>query len=423
MSMRTIRAVIGKNFGDEGKGLAVDYFCSQAPGALVVKHNGGAQAGHTVEQGGRRFVFHQLSAGSFRRSDTLWARTYYPDLYKLREEEEEFAVVAGFRPIVWSDAATPVTLIDDVLINMFLETRRGAARHGSCGMGIYEAKLRTQAGFGLTVGDFMSYDAASLTARILRFREEYARERVAGALPENESAGGAENSVSPEEILQRGLSGAEYLELLQSPQIVENYVDEMLRNAASYVALAGDVGELLRSRESIVFESGQGLLLDEGCRRFAPHISASKTGIANPVMLLSEYGLSLTEAVYVTRTYVTRHGAGPLPHECARETLGILSEDATNVDNPWQGRIRYATHGTTEEFLAPVREDIRPGIPATLFLTHVDETHNRVLFADGPVDVEALQNDRAVRDVFEGIYLSCGREADAVRNCGARLVI
>nr|MCR5633910.1 adenylosuccinate synthetase [Lachnospiraceae bacterium] len=47
--MPIVRAVIGKNFGDEGKGLAVNYFCSQVPDTLVIKHNGGAQAGHTVE--------------------------------------------------------------------------------------------------------------------------------------------------------------------------------------------------------------------------------------------------------------------------------------------------------------------------------------------------------------------------------------
>lgn len=49
----TARIVIGKNFGDEGKGLAVDYFSriaamNQQP-CLVVRHNGGAQAGHSVD--------------------------------------------------------------------------------------------------------------------------------------------------------------------------------------------------------------------------------------------------------------------------------------------------------------------------------------------------------------------------------------
>ena len=85
MTGRFTAAVIGAAFGDEGKGLAADLLCRRAPGALVVRHNGGAQAGHTVHAGTKRFVFHQLSAGSFRGADTFWAGTFLPDLYKLPE--------------------------------------------------------------------------------------------------------------------------------------------------------------------------------------------------------------------------------------------------------------------------------------------------------------------------------------------------
>ena len=60
--MKEVKIVIGKNFGDEGKGAAVDRLCCDK-NALVVRHNGGAQAGHTVEEGDFRFVFHQLGSG------------------------------------------------------------------------------------------------------------------------------------------------------------------------------------------------------------------------------------------------------------------------------------------------------------------------------------------------------------------------
>ena len=79
-----IHIIIGKNYGDEGKGLAVDYFAGTAKRrgtpVLVVRHNGGAQAGHTVDRRNGRFIFHQLSSGSFLGADTLWAKTFLPDL-------------------------------------------------------------------------------------------------------------------------------------------------------------------------------------------------------------------------------------------------------------------------------------------------------------------------------------------------------
>ena len=97
-----IKAVIGKNFGDEGKGLAVNRFAQEAKKAgentLVIRHNGGAQAGHTVDLKDGRFIFHQLSSGSFAGADTLWSETYLPDLYKVGEEMEQFAAVSGSVP-------------------------------------------------------------------------------------------------------------------------------------------------------------------------------------------------------------------------------------------------------------------------------------------------------------------------------------
>ena len=75
-------AVIGNNYGDEGKGLAVDYLTLSGHN-LVVRHNGGAQAGHTVDKEDRRFVFHELSSGSFNGADTYWASTFLPDLYNI----------------------------------------------------------------------------------------------------------------------------------------------------------------------------------------------------------------------------------------------------------------------------------------------------------------------------------------------------
>ena len=432
MSGQVIRAVIGKGFGDEGKGLAVDYFCSKVPNALVLKHNGGAQAGHTVEPNGKRFVFHQLSSGSFRHASTFWADSFYPDLYKLGAEAEEFRGVSGFVPTVFCDIRTKVTLIDDVLINMLLETLRAGARHGSCGMGINECDQRSKAGYGMSVYDFLSLDANALTQRMLEIRNTYGRERIRAAIQEEAEAGslGALHG-TVDEILKKAALNAEareYLECLSSKAVIENAVEEMQRNVAKYVTIIEDIGKLLREHESIVFESGQGLLLDGENKRFYPHVSASRTGLFHPVRILKEAGLYLDEAVYVTRSYVTRHGAGPLPYECGPDVLGITERDETNIPNPWQGSIRYATHGTMEEFLEPVQEDLqsvnalkdealgtKPETKASLFLTHLNESNGTLLMADRALPVAELMQDKAFRRVFDRCYLSENKDSMYVK--------
>ena len=75
---------------------------------------------------------------------------------------------------------TPITIIDDVLLNMALEKSRGEGRHGSCGMGIYAAFLRTEAGFGITVADVKKGDEEGLYRLLKRIRTEYVMPRVRG---------------------------------------------------------------------------------------------------------------------------------------------------------------------------------------------------------------------------------------------------
>ena len=399
MSDRPIISIIGKGFGDEGKGFATDHFCRQVPGTLVIKHNGGAQAGHTVEPEGKRFVFHQLSAGSFCGADTFWADSYYPDLYKLGEEIEEFKTVSGICPKIFCDHRTSVTFIDDVIINMLLEVSRGDARHGSCGMGINECDLRTGAGFGILLEEVIGGSEDELFGKISKIRCDHTGHRL------------SELGITAETIASSEAN--ELFDMLSSTDVLRNWVREAKGNAEKYVAICSDVPGLLRGREQVIFENGQGLLLDSENKEYAPHVTASRTGLYNPCRILAECGLELSEAVYVTRSYVTRHGAGPLPYECTPSELGIMSEDITNVHNQWQGSIRYARHGSFEEFVSPVREDLDESglgnIPASLFITHLNETDGKLMTACGDIPVEEFVSERVIGDTFKTFYKSYDR--------------
>lgn len=412
--MPRVRVVIGKNFGDEGKGLAVDHFSAAFFGrTLVIRHNGGAQSGHTVEvfsssEGGSgenencRFIFHELSSGSFRRADTFWAETYFPDLYKLPEELESFQRESGLSPKIFcDDQATPV-LIDDVLQNMLLEAGRGDGRHGSCGMGINEAFLRKQAGYGLTFGEIRKLGKEALADRLLQVRDQYGRSRLKEILSE-----------IGQNAAREGVR--EYLDLLTDREVLEQEAEGML-SGASLVSPVEDASSFVRSYDQILFETGQGLLLDAEYKPFAPHLTSSRTGMTNPSNLLASWGLTADEVCYVTRTYVTRHGAGPLPYETEKETLGITETDLTNLENDWQGRIRYAPHGSLEDFLAPVIGDLAEcRAPAvSLFVTHLNETDGRILFFRNgnisPMTCDELIAKKEFRDHFSGIYLSDGKD-------------
>jgi len=389
-------AVIGKGFGDEGKGMAVDFLSARHDKTLVIRHNGGAQSGHTVELPDKRFVFHELSSGSFRHADTLWADTYFPDLYKLEEEVSAFYDVAGFVPCIYAQPDTTVTIIDDVLLNMAVESARGANRHGSCGMGIYEAQCRKEAGYAVNLGELFAWSEEQLVQRLLEIRENYLPGRLT-------------------ELGLRESDLGEYGQLLQDKNVLENVAREMLQNS-KYVKVIEDIDSFVKNYDCVIFENGQGLLLDSENAVYSPHVTASRTGLTNPCEFLYKMNAKLDEVIYVTRSYVTRHGAGPLPNECEKHALGIGEEDETNVENDWQGCLRYARHGAAQDFTKDVESDLtnvrRYHLPMpgkTLLITHLNETDGQILCSGRDYSVEEFCKTEPVAGMFDLILLSYTR--------------
>ena len=137
--------VIGANFGDEGKGLVTDFLSAKYNGnVFVVRHNGGAQAGHTVVvPDGRRHVFKHFGSGTFAEAKTILSRFYVcnPILFF---REKELLNKLGVNPVVYIDPRATISTPYDMMINQLAEDARGGNRHGSCGLGFGETVERNQ---------------------------------------------------------------------------------------------------------------------------------------------------------------------------------------------------------------------------------------------------------------------------------------
>ncbi len=381
--MKDIKIVIGKNFGDEGKGAAVNLLCT-GRNALVVRHNGGAQAGHTVETEKFRFVFHQLGSGGLQGCPVYWSRTFLPDLLKLGEEAESFYRAARKPPsIIYAHPDCACVTVYDVLLNSLREELRGSRKHGSCGMGIFETVLRAKnPEFSLFLRDFKEADKDDILLKLRKIRDGYTKvelARLSAAYPE---------SFSRPEIRR-------WPDFIADENVLYNAAVEMLDHYRKYIVLA-DWPRITAQFDAIVFENAQGLMLDWDNEEYSPHLTASYTGLKNVAELLKEMGEYETltpEVIYVTRSYVTRHGAGRLDYECAKEEINSRMADRTNLPNPWQGTLRYGRHPAGEEFFRYIRQDLTHLLPkisplTTLMLTHLDETKGRMLFSDKERDLE-----------------------------------
>jgi adenylosuccinate synthase len=299
-------AVIGAGFGDEGKGHLTDYLATKDPArTIVVRANGGAQAGHRVVAAGDEHVFSHWGSGSLAGAATYLSRHFIVN-------PELFAMERKFDTEIFVDSHAFMTTPYDVLLNHMIEHQ---LRHGSCGSGVWETVVRCQEPEFRTWG---LMGPLTLHDRLDHIRKNYVLPRAfkaAGAIP----------------------TEAEY-ETLMSDVVLDNFMDSV-QDFQNSVMFIGGARALLQGYSTVIFEGAQGLLLDQD-HEFQPHVTASSTGLDNIEEVCMEAGISSVEAIYVLRSYMTRHGNGPFPTE-DRDMVMALRGDVNNPPNRWQGAMRY----------------------------------------------------------------------------------
>lgn len=311
--MKRATVVIGANYGDEGKGRMIDLLASKIHAdKTVVRFNGGAQAGHTVTTpDGRRHVFSHLGAGSFAGARTFLAKHFVCNPILFWKELNEFAEVdTGRRPRVAADPRCLITTPYDILINQLVEDHRGNARHGSVGVGFGETIERSKYP-AFTVTKTNSKDEKRLTQQLRNIRDRYLPGRLA------------------------------FFGIKMPPKDDKRLGDAMLNRFIQATMMfhheVPDAGLEFLGSDAIFFEGAQGLALDMTHGDF-PHVTRSNTGLTNVIPIAKVLGLQL-DVVYVSRTYMTKHGAGPLKGEMVPPTP---VEDLTNTPHAYQGALRFA---------------------------------------------------------------------------------
>lgn len=366
--MKNIKVVIGANFGDEGKGLMTDYFCSHFPKnekVLNVRFNGTCQAGHTVVKGEKRHIFSHFGAGSLNGNVvTFLTSDFYVNPILFNSEYEKL-VKLGVKPIVIVDSNAPVITFYDMLYNRVIETSRGKDRHGSCGMGLWEALLRGKADYVLTVDD-LKKGVRKLSNQIIDIKDNYFSEKF-------KQDGIEFNGAVVDNI----------------DWYDENIIDKYIFEAKIMLEriIIEDEKSVLNRFDNIVFEGAQGLLLDWMNREYMPYLTASRTGLFNVNRLIKLIDVPFDfEVCYMTRSYFTRHGAGIFKSEVGnKEVLGITENDKTNFVNPWQGVFRYG-YFDLDLFRKTIEKDLSEfdlqNFRKSICVTHLDETEDYVMTKD-----------------------------------------
>ena len=347
---RAALIVVDLGFGDAGKGLLTDYLARTRGVGLVVRFNGGAQAGHNViAPDGRHHTFSQFGSGSFVpgvRTHLARAVVVHPTALRVETERLHALGEDDVLARLSVDSRCRVTTPFQQAAGRLRELRRGQARHGSCGVGVGETVSDSLESPELTI----HFDDLRRPARVLeRLEAQRARKLAAFA---------AELAEPPNVEFQQ-----EFRALID-PTLARRWL-EVASDVARQVRSTPDE-ELGDASRVTLFEGAQGVLLDEQFG-FHPHTTYSSCTFAGAQALLSSWDFAdPVERIGVLRAHAVRHGAGPLPTE--DRIVSELTREPHNQSGPWQAHVRK---GWPDLVLLDYALRACGGVSA-LALTHLD---------------------------------------------------
>ena len=281
-------AVLGLQWGDEGKGKITHLLAREAE--MVVRFNGGPNAGHTVIDRGVKFGTHLVPAGAFYDGTiNVLAGGVVVDLDVLRTEVEEISAHIGGAPKLL--IAENAHLI--LPYHRLLEEIEGSGAHfGTTRRGIAPTYRDKAAKVGIRAGDLL--------------RPDRLRERLAWRVDQ----------------LKRQWAANEEVAALDAAGMA----DELLAVAEPFLGAIGDAAAAIRSvldaGRRVLFEGAQGTLLDLDHGTY-PYVTSSSTTFAGLGNSIGVPAPDVARRIGVLKAYTTRVGEGPFTTELD-DDLGVL---------------------------------------------------------------------------------------------------
>jgi adenylosuccinate synthase len=289
-----VTAVIGAQWGDEGKGKVVDFLSEKAD--VVVRYSGGDNAGHTVINKFGKFALHLVPSGIFspRAVSIIGNGTVINPNALIKELDMLIQKGVDCSRFYISDRAH-VIMPYHIILDELEEKRRGPSAIGTTKKGIGPTYTDKYARIGIRMGDLLDKK---------HFKEQL-------------------NSVLQyKNLLMTRIYGAKPLSL---DEIYEEYIKYGERLKSSICETTTMLEEALANGKSILMEGAQGTMLDPDFGTYPYGTSSSP--IAGGVCIGA--GISPKEIKHIVgvfKAYCTRVGGGPMPTELNDETSNLIRE-------------------------------------------------------------------------------------------------
>ncbi|MEA4889365.1 MAG: adenylosuccinate synthase [Clostridiaceae bacterium] len=287
-----VKAIVGANWGDEGKGKITDMFAAESD--VVIRYQGGANAGHTIINPYGKFALHQLPSGVFFSHTTnIIANGVALNIPALLKEIAQLLAAGVPAPKLMISDRTQIVMPYHILFDQYEEERLSARQFGSTKSGIAPFYSDKYAKIGFQISEL--YDDAAL------------KEKLAGVL--------TAKNVLLQHLYGKPLLDAEtlYTQLVEWREAIRPYVGDTIRF----------LHKALAEGKKILLEGQLGALKDPDFGIY-PFVTSSST--------LAGYGCvgagippyAIQEVVAVVKSYSSAVGAGAFTSEIFGEEAGEL---------------------------------------------------------------------------------------------------
>jgi adenylosuccinate synthase len=280
-----VTAVIGTQWGDEGKGKVVDYLAERAK--FVVRFQGGNNAGHTIVVDGQTYKLHLLPSGVVSGKAGIIGNGCVVDPFVLVQEIRQLQE-RGLRFDLHLSDRSHLILPYHAALDKAEEEAKGGRKVGTTGRGIGPCYADKASRTGIQAGDLLK------------------PERLAEKLKLN---------VATKNAVLRALGSKEQLTAEAILEQLQAVIPVLTPYVSDTVKLLQDA---VHDDESILLEGAQGAMLDIDHGTF-PFVTSSATASGG---MCSGSGLAprdIGDVVGVVKAYTTRVGGGPFPTELSLE--------------------------------------------------------------------------------------------------------
>ncbi|MFV0555823.1 MAG: adenylosuccinate synthase [Lactovum sp.] len=275
--------VVGSQWGDEGKGKITDFLAQKAD--VVVRYQGGNNAGHSIAFAGKNFALHSIPSGIFdskKLSIIANGVAFNPKavLEELSYLKENGIDTSGLRI---SDRAQ-VLFSFHKTIDCLQEEARGKAKIGTTKNGIGPAYVDKFMRSGLRVADLLDKD--------------YLRERLTEIIEEKN-------------LILTKIYG---VEALKAEALVEEYYNYGQQLSRYVMDTSYQIEKELRKGKKVLFEGAQGVMLDIDHGTY-PYVTSSNPIAGGATVGAGVGPTAIKEVLGVCKVYCSRVGEGPFPTE------------------------------------------------------------------------------------------------------------